>query len=161
MSQENVRTVHRFLRALDRRDYENARPCLCRDAEWHNTAAFPGSRTIVGPQAIVDFWQALVESFDPAEGGMEVENVTESGDLVVIGLRSRGHGVTSVARYRAACVEPRLEPAARHGALRPALRVALATYIDANPARTAAAALVVVLATTAPHKGSRTASLWS
>jgi len=95
MSQENVRTVHRFLRALDRRDYENARPCLCRDAEWHNTAAFPGSRTIVGPQAIVDFWQALVESFDPAEGGMEVENVTESGDLVVIGLRSRGHGATS------------------------------------------------------------------
>jgi len=95
MSQENVRTVHRFLRALDRRDYEDARRCLCRDAEWHNTAAFPGSRTVAGPQAIVDFWQALVESFDPAEGGMEVENVTQSGDLVVIGLRSRGHGATS------------------------------------------------------------------
>jgi len=46
MSQENVRTVHRFLRALDRRDYENARR-------------------------------------------------TQSGDLVVIGLRSRGHGATS------------------------------------------------------------------
>ncbi len=95
MSQQNVEVVQRFVEALDRRDYDDAIPCLHGDAEWHNTAAFPGPRTVSGPTAIVEFWRGLVESFDPAEGGTEVENITASGDHVVAGVHSQGIGAGS------------------------------------------------------------------
>jgi hypothetical protein len=42
----------------------------------------------LGPKAITEFWQTLIESFDPVEYGMEVEHIAESGALVVIGVRS-------------------------------------------------------------------------
>jgi ketosteroid isomerase-like protein len=95
MSPENVEIVRRFLEALDRRDYDGAIPSLHDHVEWHNTAAFPGPRTITGPKAIIEFWQTLTESFDPSEGGTEIERVAASGDRVVVGLRSRGHGAGS------------------------------------------------------------------
>ena len=95
MSQENVATVERFLRALDRGDGEDAAACLLSDAEWHNTAAFPESRTVVGPTAILEFWQTLRESFEPAHSRMEIENVTDVGGLVVVGVRSTGRGAGS------------------------------------------------------------------
>ena len=91
----NVATVERFLRAIDRRDEGDAVAFLCSDAEWHNTAAFPGPRTVVGPKAILEFWQTLVESFEPAQAWMEIENLTDAGGLVVVGVRSTGRGAGS------------------------------------------------------------------
>ncbi len=95
MSRENVEVVRRFLLALDRHDFEEATGCLRPDAEWHNTAAFPESRTVVGPTAVTEFWQALIESFDPAEYGMEIEHTAEGGGVVVIGVRTWGRGASS------------------------------------------------------------------
>jgi ketosteroid isomerase-like protein len=95
MSEENVEMVRRFLAALNRRDYEEASACLRADAEWHNTTAFPGARTVLGPKAITECWQELNESFDPVDYGMEVEHIVESGALVVIGVRSWGKGASS------------------------------------------------------------------
>ncbi len=95
MSRENVEIVRRFLLALDRHDVEEATDCLHADAEWHNTAAFPESRTVVGSKAITEFWQGLIESFDPVEYGMEIERTAEGGGVVVIGLRSWGKGASS------------------------------------------------------------------
>lgn len=95
MAQGDVEIARRFLGALDRRDYEASILLLQDDAEWHNTAAFPGPRTIVGPTAIIEFWQGLVETFDQAEGGTEIEDATISGESVVIGVRTRGRGTTS------------------------------------------------------------------
>jgi ketosteroid isomerase-like protein len=93
MSQEDVEIVERFLEALDRREYHRATPLLHEDAEWHNTAAFPGPQTITGPKAMVEFWEALLESFDPIEGA--VESITARGDRVVVGVHSHGRGAGS------------------------------------------------------------------
>ncbi len=95
MSQENVEIARRFLEALGRGDYDDASDCLHTDAVWTNTASFPGARTITGPKAIIDFWKTLVESFDQADGGLEVENVMGTGYRVVAGVHSRGRGVGS------------------------------------------------------------------
>ncbi len=65
MSQENVEVARRFFEALGRRDYDAATPCLHPEVEWRNTASFPGPRSLVGPSAIFEFWEALIESFEP------------------------------------------------------------------------------------------------
>jgi ketosteroid isomerase-like protein len=91
MSQENVEIVRRMFEAVWRRDYDDAGSCFRADAEWHNTSAFPGPRTIVGPKAIFAFWRELFESFEN-EGEMEIEEVSEGGDCVVLGVHSRGRG---------------------------------------------------------------------
>jgi ketosteroid isomerase-like protein len=91
----NEELARGFVSALDRRDYASVAAVLDPTAEWHNTAAFPGRRTIIGPRAIIDFWRDLVASFAEAEGGAEVEQMRSTGDLVVIGLRSWGRSATA------------------------------------------------------------------
>ncbi len=91
MSQENVELVRRMFEAVWRRDYGDAGRFFRADVEWHNTSAFPGPRTIVGPKAIFAFWKELFESFED-EGAMEIEEVRAGGDDVVLGVHSRGRG---------------------------------------------------------------------
>ena len=93
MSQENVEIVRRTLDALDRRDFQSAMCGFHIDAVWHNTGEFPGERICVGPQAIVDFWEALLEPFQ--NESREVERLVESEDVVVLSLRSVARGRTS------------------------------------------------------------------
>ena len=95
MSQENVEVVRRLLDAFGRRDYDEAIRCLHDDAEWHNTASFPGPRTVIGPRAISEFWDTLVESFDESQGGSKIEEQAAHGDRVVIGIRTHGRGAGS------------------------------------------------------------------
>jgi ketosteroid isomerase-like protein len=95
MSQENVEVVRRLLDAFGRRDYYEATRCLHEDAEWHNTASFPGPRTVTGSRAISEFWDTLVESFDESEGGSEIEKVAVGSDRVVVGIRTQGRGAGS------------------------------------------------------------------
>ena len=100
MSQENVEIVRRTLDALDRRDFQSAMCGFHIDAVWHNTGQFPGERICVGPQAIVDFWEALIEPFQ--NESREVERLVESEDVVVLSLRSVARGRTM--GYRSTCV---------------------------------------------------------
>jgi ketosteroid isomerase-like protein len=95
MSEANAEVVKRFLDALDRRNFDDAVACLQRDAEWGNTAAFPGPRTIRGAEAVIEFWKTLVESFDQENHGMEIEDLRTRGDLVIAALHSWGRGAGS------------------------------------------------------------------
>ena len=92
MSQANVDAVRRMFEASWQGDLAEAESLFSDDVVWHNTRAFPGRRTIVGPKAIFAFWQELFESF---EGQMEIEQARAGEDRVVLGLRSRGQGTGS------------------------------------------------------------------
>lgn len=95
MSQENVAVVYRALSAMADLDHRQAAIHFAPDAEWHNTSAFPGPRVCIGPDAILEFYEALAEEFP--EGGMEIQQVSEGGDLVVIGIHHWGSGRASGA----------------------------------------------------------------
>jgi ketosteroid isomerase-like protein len=93
MSQGNVELARRALEAVRSSDHEAAERCFAVDVVWQNTGEFPGQRTCVGPRAIIDFWEALTESFE--ERGVEVERVVEGADSVVLGMHSVGRGKAS------------------------------------------------------------------
>jgi ketosteroid isomerase-like protein len=93
MSQENVEIVRRAFDAVRSGDLQGATRGFHADAAWHNTAEFPGQSTCVGPQAIVDFWETLVESFE--EGMMDIERVVSGQDSVVLGVHSTSRGTAS------------------------------------------------------------------
>jgi ketosteroid isomerase-like protein len=95
MSQEKVELVRRTFDAVVRGDYQGAARGLHADAVWHNTAEFPGPRTCVGPQAIVEFWESLMEPFEETDRTMDVERVVVGEDSVVLGVHSVGRGKTS------------------------------------------------------------------
>jgi ketosteroid isomerase-like protein len=90
MSQENVELVRRAFEAVRRGDYQGATRGFHADAVWHNTVEFPGPATCVGPQAIIDFWETLVESFE--ESRMDIERVVEGENSVVLRVHSVAQG---------------------------------------------------------------------
>ena len=92
MSQENVEVVRRFVECWASGNIDAAVTELHPDAEWHNTAVFPGPRTVRGAKAIEDFWRDLTEAW--SLGGGRMERVADGGDVVVIEVRgwARGHG---------------------------------------------------------------------
>ena len=66
---------------------------LSENAEWHNSPDFPGASVLRGRPAIVTF---VADFFDDwSHRAFEIERSAERGDLVVLGLRSRGSGRTS------------------------------------------------------------------
>ena len=73
MSEANVEIAKGVIDAFNRRDYEKALHGFHADAVWHNTAEFPGQRICVGPEAIIDFWETLMESFEESGSRMDVE----------------------------------------------------------------------------------------
>jgi ketosteroid isomerase-like protein len=128
MSRENVAVVYRALSAMADFDHGRAAAHFAPDAEWHNTSAFPGPRVCVGPDAILEFYEALIEEFP--EGGMEIEQVSEGGGLVVMAIRHWGSGRSSGApvdvRFGAIfeVVDQRIVRVDIHGAYAKALNVA-------------------------------------
>ncbi len=76
-----------------RADQQDAERDFHTDVVWHNTAQFPGQRICVGPQAIIDFWETLVESFH--ERSVTIERVLEGENSVVLGVHSVGEGLAS------------------------------------------------------------------
>lgn len=92
---ENVELVTRTFDALQRRAYQDAVRGFHADAVWQNTAAFPGPRRCVGREAIVDFWETLIEDFDQGTGVQEVERLIGRGDTVIVGVHSSGLGKMS------------------------------------------------------------------
>ena len=95
MSQENVKVVRRTLDAARQGDLQGAALGFHADAVWHNTAEFPGQRTCVGPQAIIDFWETLFESFEDTGSWMDIERVVEGENSVVLRVHSSGRGKAS------------------------------------------------------------------
>ena len=92
MSGENIELARRALDAVRRGDSDGAAQCFHPDAEWHNTAAFPGQRIVIGPEAIIEFGKDLWASFATEGERGEVERVRASGDRVVVGVHSQGRG---------------------------------------------------------------------
>src|SRR5438552_15555165 len=95
MSQQNVEVAKRVIHAFNRRDYEKALHGFHADVVWHNTAEFPGQRICVGPEAIIDFWKTLMESFEGRGSMMDIERVVEGEGSVVVGVHSVGKGKSS------------------------------------------------------------------
>jgi ketosteroid isomerase-like protein len=93
MSQENVEIVRSTFDAMLRGDDEDATRGFQEDAGWHNTSVFPDPSICVGPQAILNFWATLTETFQ--ESQTDVEQVVEGGDAVVLSLHSVGRGNAS------------------------------------------------------------------
>jgi ketosteroid isomerase-like protein len=87
--------VRRTLEAIWRRDSSRAVAYFRADVEWHNTAAFPGPATVVGPEAIVAFWDELLESFDEDLRDTQIEESRVDGDVVVVGVHTQGRGKSS------------------------------------------------------------------
>jgi len=75
-------------------DHQGAARGFHADAVWHNTAEFPGQRICVGTEAIVDFWETLMESFEES-GSMDVERAVEGEDTVALWVHSVGEGKAS------------------------------------------------------------------
>ena len=92
MSQENVEVVRRTFDAICSRDFQDAATGFHDDAVWHNTREFPGPSICVGPQAIVDFWETLWESFD---GETSVEQIIDGEHGVAVGAHTVGRGTMS------------------------------------------------------------------
>jgi ketosteroid isomerase-like protein len=95
MSQESVEVVQRLFEALARADYDAAASLLHPDAEWHNTAGFPGPVTVRGRAAIRRFWQDLAATYSsptPGRAAMEIEKVAHAGGVVAILVHGRGYG---------------------------------------------------------------------
>src|SRR4051794_15202947 len=92
MSQENVEVVRRTFDAIFSGDFPRAATGFHRDAVWHNTREFPGPGVCVGPQAIAEFWETLMESFD---GETSVEQAIDGEEGVALGAHTVGKGTTS------------------------------------------------------------------
>ena len=92
---ENLNMVCRSFDGFRRGDYRGAVREFHADAVWHNTAEFPGQRICAGPEAIIDFWETLMESFEESGSRMDVERVVEGEDTVVLGVHSVGEGKAS------------------------------------------------------------------
>ena len=80
MSEENVAVARKLIQELADVRVECAATYLHPDAEWHNTRAFPGPRTVIGSDAIRDFWRDLFGAYggERSSAGMEVERVADA-----------------------------------------------------------------------------------
>jgi ketosteroid isomerase-like protein len=97
MSQQDMEVVRAAVVAIRDCDRRLAPALFTPDAEWHNTAAFPGPPVCVGVEAIVDFWEAIREDFDVA--GMEIEQVSDADGRIVAGFHQWGTGRMSGAPF--------------------------------------------------------------
>jgi len=93
MSQDHVEIVRSTFDAMLRGDDEDATRGFHDDAVWQNTSVFPDPSICVGPQAILNFWATLTETFQDSQ--TDVEQVAEGGDAVVLSLHSVGRGNAS------------------------------------------------------------------
>ena len=90
MSDERVAIVKRAVYALRRGESEDALDGFTDDVEWHNTAAFPGPRKLVGPEALVGFAREIRGAW--SVGGERIEEIRIGENRVVVGVHSWGQG---------------------------------------------------------------------
>jgi ketosteroid isomerase-like protein len=90
MSDEGVEVVKQAFNAMRRGDPEDALGCFTDDVEWHKSAAFPGPRKLVGPEALVGFSKELQETW--SLDGERIEEIRTGEDRVVVSVHSWGLG---------------------------------------------------------------------
>ena len=97
MSQENVELVRTGFEALNRGDRATVARLLAPDVEWHSLAGpIVGVGTIRGREAMLRFWQDVLESIEGFRASPE--EVTDLGDdRVLVVARYEGRGRTSDA----------------------------------------------------------------
>ena len=95
MSRRHFAVVAEALEAIKTEDLDAAEKLFYPDAEWHNTAAFPGERVWKGPIGIIAFWHTLTEAFN--EGGHEIEQYAEREGRAVVGFHTWSSGKASGA----------------------------------------------------------------
>ncbi len=97
MSQENVELVRKGFEALNRGDRATMARLLAPDVEWHSVAGpIVGVRTIRGREAMLGFWQEILESIEGFRASPE--EVTDlGGDRVLVVARYEGRGRASGA----------------------------------------------------------------
>jgi ketosteroid isomerase-like protein len=97
VSEKNVKIVRRVVETIGSGDYDLAASYLDPDAEWHNTAVFPGPKSVVGAKAIAGFWRDLFGAYggETAAAGMEIEKLVDAGEVIVILIHGWGSGQSS------------------------------------------------------------------
>ena len=95
MSGENVELVREGFEALNRGDRTTIGRLLAPDVEWHSLAGpIAGVGTIRGREAMLRFWQDLLESIEGFRASPE--EVTDLGDgRVLVVARYEGRGRAS------------------------------------------------------------------
>jgi ketosteroid isomerase-like protein len=101
MREEDVEAVRGSYEALNRGDIDATVEVLAPDAEWHESAAFPGAGTFRGREAVRGFLEEFLESWE--ELHQQVEEVVVEGDraalMIHLTARGRGSGAEVDARY--------------------------------------------------------------
>lgn len=92
MSRGHVELVRCTFDAIFSRDFQRAAAGLDDHVVWHNTRAFPGPSICVGPQAIAEFWEALMDTFD---GENRIEQIVDGEQGVALGVRGVGRAAQS------------------------------------------------------------------
>lgn len=97
MSEDNVELVRKGFEALNRGDRATMARLLAPDVEWHSLAGpIVGVSTIRGREAMLRFWQEILESIEGFRASPE--EVTELGDdRVLVVARYEGRGRASGA----------------------------------------------------------------
>ena len=96
MSQENVELVRRAFQAFNERDYESLEAAVADDVEWRFIGGFAD---LVGPELrgraqVREWFTEMVESLGSHS---EIEQVHESGERLVVIVRTAGAGEASGA----------------------------------------------------------------
>jgi ketosteroid isomerase-like protein len=96
MSQENVKRVRQTVDAINARDLETALKVAHPDIEWRTLDAFPDAGTYHGPEGVVAFFQAWLDTFRNFH--LDLENCSPVDENRVLArLRVSGIGAESGA----------------------------------------------------------------
>jgi ketosteroid isomerase-like protein len=92
VSQENVDKARDFIEAYNRRDFDAAVESFDPEIEWVLPEG-QSSDSGRGPEAIMQFWKGLDETFDDLQ--LLPQEFVDAGDLVATRLRHYGRGKRS------------------------------------------------------------------
>jgi ketosteroid isomerase-like protein len=93
MSQENVEMVRDAIETWNRQDHDAALKFFSPDAELDASGRILNPDIYTGVEGLMRFRRDIAEAWDRFE--LEIEDVFESGDLVVVFVRSIGRGRAS------------------------------------------------------------------
>ena len=101
MREEDVRALRGSYEALNRGDIPGTVEFLAADAEWHESEALPDAGVYRGRDAVRQFLEDFLESWERFH--QEVEEVVVEGDraalMILLTASGRGSGATVDARY--------------------------------------------------------------
>jgi uncharacterized protein len=101
MKERDLEAVRASYAALNTGDIEATLAVLAPDAEWHESSALPDAGTFRGREAVREFLEEFLQSWESFH--QEVEEVVVEGDraalMIHLTARGRGSGAEVDARY--------------------------------------------------------------